>query len=212
MGRVRRALGRTGGMQKIPPPPAISEPVARLVHTEFGLPELFAQRAEEMKMGVSRVYVEELVPRVVEFLRGGGIKKIAMPSSKLLDQLEVFDGLVAAGFEVKRWGEMTLDELYDGYDCGLTDANYAVAETGTLAIKPGAGHGRGLTLVPMVHVAVIEPKNFVPDWIDLMEKIAADPERHNWIMISGPSKTADIEMNVVTGVHGPNVVQVFILQ
>jgi len=63
-----------------------------------------------------------------------------------------------------------------------------------------------------VHVAVLEPKNFVPDLVDLFERLAREGPGQYVVMISGPSKTADIEMNLVTGVHGPKVVQAFVLQ
>jgi L-lactate utilization protein LutC len=64
----------------------------------------------------------------------------------------------------------------------------------------------------MYHIAFVERGQFLPDMLDLFARLANDPDRSNVILISGPSKTADIEMNVVTGVHGPNVVCTFILQ
>ena len=212
--KVRRALGRTAPLATPPVPPAIDEPVTRLVYSELGLPELFAKRAADLKMLVTPVYPEELVPSLTKFLIERYCKRVALSRSKLLDGLGVLQALRDAGFDARGWDEMTLDELYE-FDCGVTDVNYAVAETGTLAIRTTAGHGRGLSLVPMFHVAVIEPRNFVPDLVDLFEKLAAESRETpgtNYVLISGPSKTADIEMNVVTGVHGPNVVQAFVLQ
>jgi L-lactate dehydrogenase complex protein LldG len=94
----------------------------------------------------------------------------------------------------------------------VTEVDYAVAETGSLVIRHRPEHGRLLSLVPFVHVAVVEPKNFLPDLLDLMEVLRRDGVGSGVTMISGPSKTADIEMNVVTGVHGPNVVKAFVLE
>jgi len=215
LAKVRRALGRAGSSMHVPPPPpALDEPIVRLVHTDIGLPQLFAKRAGEMKMGVTFVEPDEVAASVAWFLHDRKCKKIALPGSKLLDQLWIGDTLRREGFDVHRWDDpaMTLDALYDGFDCAVTDVQYAVAESGTLVIRPSAAHGRGLTLVPMYHVAIVEPRQFLPDMLDLFDRLATEPDRSNWILISGPSKTADIEMNVVTGVHGPNVVQVFVLQ
>jgi L-lactate dehydrogenase complex protein LldG len=209
--KVSTALGRNGPLLEAPVPPAIDEPVARLVHSDIGLPELFAKRAEQMKMKVQTCYVEELMGRLIAFLRDNQCRKIALPVSKLLDGLDVTKQLREAGFDARRWDAMTLDELYD-YDCGVTDVTYAVAESGSLVIRASAGHGRALSLVPPIHVAILEPKNFVPDLIDVFERLGKDGDPTSITFITGPSKTSDIEMNLVVGVHGPCKVQLFILQ
>lgn len=211
--KVRRALGRSEPLTAPPVPPAIDGLITRLVRADaVGLPELFMKRAGDLKMLVATATLEDLSDQVIAFLREHNCRKVALPISKLFEGLGLIDAIRAAGIEATRWDELTLDQLYDGYDCGITDVTYAVAETGSLVIKTSADHGRGLSLVPMFHVAVIEPRQFVPDLVDLFERLANDGTGSNVLLISGPSKTADIEMNVVTGVHGPNVVKAFVLE
>ena len=134
-----------------------------------------------------------------------------LSDTPLLRKLEIGDALDEAGFEARYWSGVTSDSAYD-FDAGVTEVDYAVAETGSLVIRHRPEHGRLLSLVPFVHVAVVEPKNFLPDLLDLMEVLRRDGVGSGVTMISGPSKTADIEMNVVTGVHGPNVVKAFVLE
>ena len=177
---------------------------------DVGLPELFAKRAAEMKMETEFVIIDDLVAKLVDYLRAKGIKRIMTSATAMFDRLNLLDALNRAGFDVRSWTDITLDESYD-FDCAITDATYAVAEVGGLVIQTTAAHGRALTLVPMYHVAVVEPKNFLADTVDLFEKLGREGAGSYVVMITGPSKTADIEMNVVTGVHGPNVVKTFIL-
>ena len=209
--RVRRALGRANSPLAEPPtPPALTESIVRLVGRDANLAETFAKRAGELKMLVTPVSAVDASRRLVEFVAKHPIKTVAMSVSPLLDRLGVRTALESAGLTVKSWDEITLDGMYD-FDCGVTDVDCAVAESGTIVIKPTSRHGRSMSLVPMFHVAFVEPSQIVPDMVDLFERLARDPERSNYILISGPSKTADIEMNVVTGVHGPNVVCTFLL-
>ena len=105
---------------------------------------------------------------------------------------------------------MTLDELYD-YDAGVSDVYAGVAETGSVVVRASVDHGRAISLVPGVYVAIVEPKNLLADLVDLFEKMSRDGSGGATI-ISGPSKTADIEMELVVGVHGPGKVQIFMLR
>lgn len=209
--KVRRALGRTSPLKEVPAPPSIPDPITRLVHTEIGLPGLFAKRAEENKIHVTCVYVDELASKLVEFLKAQGVKNLVLPESEFLAKLNVYDVLAEAGFSVNRWGATNLDAVYD-MDAAVTDVYCGVAETGSLVIKASPGHGRGISLVPDIHVAIMQPKDFVPDLVDLFEKMKTEGLASSTIIITGPSKTADIEMNLVMGVHGPRLVQVFLLQ
>jgi len=209
--RARKALGRSAPLTSVPPPPAIDEPLTRLVHTDLGLPELFAKQASALKMLVTQVYLEELTTTLIEFLRSKDIKSVMLSDSPLLESIDLKNALTAAGFITKTWREISLDEAYE-FDASITDVWKAVAETGTLALRAHKDHGRALSLVPFVHCAIVEPKNFLPDTLDLFELMTKEGTGSATVLISGPSKTADIEMNVVTGVHGPNVVHTFILK
>jgi L-lactate dehydrogenase complex protein LldG len=209
--RVRKALGRCGPTTAPPPPPEIPDTVARLVHSPIGLPDLFNKRAADMKMHVSSCRVDDLAKEVAAFLRERKSRRVMLSDTPLLRKIELGDALDQAGFEARYWSGVTADGAYD-YDAGVTEVDYAVAESGSLVIRHRPEHGRLLSLVPFVHVAVVDPKCFVPDLLDLFETLAREGVGSGVTMISGPSKTADIEMNVVTGVHGPNVVKAFVLE
>ena len=208
--RVRRALGRDGPLPQAPVPPVIDEPIARLVSSDIGLPELFEKRAVEMKTLVESVRREELLPKLVDFLRERKSSKVMLSATKLLEEIKALEFLSANGFQARSWRDMTADEAYD-FDAGVTEVDFAVAETGSLVIRHGPEQGRLLSLVPFVHVAVVEQAKFVPDLLDLFEILAREGTGSGTTIITGPSKTSDIEMTTILGVHGPNVVKAFIL-
>jgi L-lactate dehydrogenase complex protein LldG len=162
-------------------------------------------------MHVDPATPDDVAEKVVAFLRQHALERIAMPSSPLLEKLEIPAACRAGGLDVRTWGDLTLDQLYD-LDASVTDVTYAIAETGSLVIKSSPTHGRSLSLVPVVHVAIVEPKNCLPDLLDLMQKLKHEGVGNNVNIITGPSKTADIEGALVVGVHGPGEVQVFVLQ
>jgi L-lactate dehydrogenase complex protein LldG len=191
--RVRKALGRSQPLKIPPVPPEISDGIARLASRDGDLVDLFAKSAGEASIKVERVTAEEISSRIVEFLQLHQCRQIGICVSPLLDRLGIEPAIRAADLlTLYRWDEGTLEAAYD-LDCGITDVYAAVAETGSLVIRPDAGHGRALSLVPAIHIAVVESGNILPDLIDLMDKIAAEDRSSNITLITGPSKTADIE-------------------
>ena len=104
------------------------------------------------------------------------------------------------------------DESLFSVDVAVTGVESAVAETGTLMCVSGADSARGATLIPLVHIALVAGSQILGDLFDLFAQLGAGrelPAAVSWI--TGPSKTADIEGVLVTGVHGPGEVHIVIV-
>ena len=91
---------------------------------------------------------------------------------------------------------------------GLTGAQVAIAETGTLVLASAKERHRLISLVPPIHVAVIETRQIVATLGDALDAVKGDPAV---TFITGPSRTADIELTLVVGVHGPKEVHVLLI-
>lgn len=99
-------------------------------------------------------------------------------------------------------GSLGAHEL-DGIDAVLTGCHTAIAITGTIVLRGDEISGRrAITLVPDLHVVVIEADQVVLGVPKAIARMNEDP-RAAWTMISGPSATSDIELERVEGVHGP---------
>lgn len=95
-------------------------------------------------------------------------------------------------------------------DIGITSADVAIAETGTLMVCSRAGQERSSSLLPPLHVAIITADQIVPDLLDAMPRLP-QPLPSSTVLITGPSKTGDIELQLTTGVHGPGKVHVIVV-
>ena len=104
-------------------------------------------------------------------------------------------------------------ELFGGIDAGLTRAKSAIAATGTLILWPDANEPRLMSLVPPIHVVVLDAATIHADFSAAMVAEnwqAAMPT--NALLISGPSKTADIQQTLAYGAHGPRELIVLVLE
>jgi L-lactate dehydrogenase complex protein LldG len=97
-------------------------------------------------------------------------------------------------------------------ELGVTGVDFALAETGTLILLSGAGRPRSTSLLPPTHVAVFDRRHLLESLEQVgiaLEALHADPRAMSGAMINfitGPSRTADIELTLTRGVHGPKEV------
>ncbi|MBK8742610.1 MAG: lactate utilization protein C, partial [Betaproteobacteria bacterium] len=96
---------------------------------------------------------------------------------------------------------------------GITGAWCAIAETGTVVVLSGADTPTGTTLLPDTHIAVVPATRLVSGMEEMFALLRAErgrlPRAIN--MISGPSRTGDIEQTIVLGAHGPFRVHILLL-
>lgn len=132
------------------------------------------------------------------------------------DHAQTLPGLAALpGIELHAYERPIEDwkaELFDGIDAAITRCHAGIAETGSLVLWPTAHEPRLMSLVPPVHIALLQASQ-------LHESFAALIETQDWasgmptnaLLISGPSKTADIEQTLAYGIHGPRQLITLIL-
>lgn len=122
----------------------------------------------------------------------------------------------AGGLPVLRPYDQKIDafkEALFGIDAAVTGTEGAVADTGALILWPGPAEPRLMSLVPPIHIAVLRASRIYDTFSDAIagENWAARMPT-NALLISGPSKTADIEMTLAFGVHGPKELIVLIIE
>ena len=107
--------------------------------------------------------------------------------------------------------EQSKERLF-AIDAGITSTKGGLADVGALILWPDADEPRLMSLAPALHIAVLEAANIHGSLADAMRREHwAEGMPTNALLISGPSKTADIELVLTFGVHGPKELIVLIL-
>ena len=183
---VRQALAGVSPAVEVPPAPRAPD--------RGDLVALFVERVEDYRAVVTRCAPDEVEQVVRDVL---GPARAVVPPALGLD---LPGAVVDDGF--------TATEL-DAYDAVVTRAAVGIAETGTVVLDHQPDQGRrAITLVPDLHVCVVDAGQVVADVPDAIALL--DPARPlTWI--SGPSATSDIELDRVEGVHGPRTLHVVLV-
>jgi L-lactate dehydrogenase complex protein LldG len=217
LGRVRAALGKSGSGDDVAAVAEASRYIA--AHAQGPRPRMpadlvarFLQRATDMESSVESLSSRDDIPAAVARYLNALELAPALAAQKSLAGVcwpEFADlDWAGAGLAIEVRPTRGDDRL------GITGTFCAIAETGTLVMLAGASTPTATTLLPDTHIAVVAADRIVAGMEEAFALIRRErgqpPRAIN--LISGPSRTGDIEQTIVLGAHGPYRVHILVLQ
>lgn len=212
--RIRRSLGVAG--DEVSRNAAVDDRLRRapkgVIPARGRLPpaeriDLFVRMAEKVAASVARVaHVDEVSAAVADYLRANNLPAVLrMGNDPLLAALS-WQGTQV---EVKRGTADSNDPV------GLSHAFAAVAETGTVMLASGPDNPTPINFLPETHIVVVRGEDIVGDYEaawDMVRQTAGKGQMPRTVnMVTGPSRSADIEQTILLGAHGPRRLHILIV-
>jgi L-lactate dehydrogenase complex protein LldG len=144
---------------------------------------------------------------LAELIQLEQVKKVTLWETAELAELGVADTLRGLGVDLV-WPHADKRQLAE-CDLGVTSVDAALPETGTLMLRSSPERPRMVSLLPRIHLALVRPSALRAD----LRQVFADVRDDSYfVFVTGPSRTADIELTVTIGVHGPKVLHVWAME
>ena len=219
LGRIRASLARDAG----PSHGGAPAPFVPLADEPFDRDALLARFRAEWQALAGHVHEAHTVRDVAEIVaaicRSRSSRQVLAWSEPAMGVDGLDDALLRQDLELDRGGvprdpvaRAARMEALGAIQVGLTGADALLAESGSVVVVSGPGRARLASLLPPVHIAIARTSRI---YFSLEHLLAADPALgsagSNFVAISGPSRTADIEMTLTRGVHGPGEVHVILM-
>ncbi len=188
------------------------------------LVDMFQAEAEKVRVKVSRCSAADLATCIGDIVREGvpgtGEEcEVVCANDERFEQAGLYDALKRRKLvsKVTVWDPEAGDANVDAAlvaTYGITYTTGGIAETATVVQPTSANCGRAISLLPLVHIAVVDASSIVATMHDVMKGFEESGEKlpSQVCFISGPSATADIELVRVEGVHGPMYVHYVIVE
>jgi L-lactate dehydrogenase complex protein LldG len=206
LGKVRASLGRSPGspVATIPPASRVGPRTAGPVEAEIA--QFFAEIGK--LNGVSRRLAgrDALRSALAELVQVEAVKKATAWTTPDLAALDIPGSLKALGVElVSPHADM---RLVAECELGITGVDAALPETGTILLRSSPEKPRVVSLLPRVHLAILRRAALRAD----LHQALADMKHDGYgVLVTGPSRTADIQLKITLGVHGPKSLYVWLL-
>jgi len=214
LGDIRKALGRAAGQ-----PPLFE--VAPLCSGELAAPILRIPRSD------GNLFVNLFVQKF-ENLGGKSfrVRDSAAVAPAIADLLAQKSAIASNSPFLRKCGVTGLAQVHAGFterdelkaacasaDIGITSVDFALAATGSFVILSSHNEARLISLLPPAHIAIF-PRSLILANLDELLSILPRPadQTSSMVLITGPSRTADIEQILVRGVHGPGEIYAVIVE
>lgn len=215
LGRIRRSLGASGtdATRLATVRHRLAETPVNIIPARGQLPdaervELFVRKANEVFASVARLENRDEIPRAVaEYLR----------SRNLPQAIRRGEDARLAGLPWEREAQLAVTVgPSDGKDlAGVSHADAGVAETGTVVLTSGADNPTTLNFLPDHHIVVVDASTVAGDyetvWADLRRRFGAGLMPRTVNLVTGPSRSADIEETLLLGAHGPRSLHILVV-
>jgi L-lactate dehydrogenase complex protein LldG len=200
---IRRSLGHTVPLS-IAPRPAIYAP--RQPEAADSETERFLNEVRKLSGVAQKLSSKDIETALKNLTLERNIRTATAWNSPLLDQLQITNYLSSFGVELI--SPNANKHQMAQCDLGITEADFLLPETGTLVLKSSYEKPRAVSLLPRIHLAIVRPEMLRAD---MHQVFAEAKESHYLVFITGPSRTADIELTVTLGVHGPKNLYVWMI-
>jgi len=143
-------------------------------------------------------------------------KTVVAADAEVVERIDLQNRLRSAGIRyVTEASAADLRSIAIDAGIGVSGVDYALADTGTLVLLAREGQPRSISLVPPVHIAIVKADQVVHGLDDLFGLLRSEKGVRDLgsavTFITGASRTADIELTLVVGVHGPQELHVVIV-
>lgn len=200
---IRRSLGRTA-QTPLSLRPAIYE--SRRPESEDSEVGQFLSEIKKLSGVGVKITSSEIGSAIKTLVSEQNIRRATVWNTPLLKQMNIADHLHILGVELVS-PNADKNEMAK-CDLGITEADFILPETGTIALLSSIEKPRAVSLLPRVHLAVVTAAALRAD----MHQVFAEAKgSHYLVFITGPSRTADIELTVTLGVHGPRNLYVWMI-
>ena len=160
----------------------------------------------------------QAVARITALAAELSAHSVALGEGLTTDMGAIGEALERAGFKVIRTLPVADTERHSvrssvaGADLGIAEADYAIASTGTFAVVSTDLRPSSLTLLPPASLILVQIDRVLPDLASVLAALGPEGVAANRMtLITGPSRTADIEKRIVLGVHGPKSLDVIVV-
>jgi L-lactate dehydrogenase complex protein LldG len=212
-----RILARlAAGSQQASVPIVKPDPIPAKIYDQAEKIEKLKTLMEAMRTEVHVTDAQNWIYKLEEILKTRELKSLVYPpqtalGDSLVSHWENEPGGLPQLIPYEKKIEDFKDRLFT-IDAGITTTAGAIADPGALILWPSEKEPRLMSLVPSIHIAVLEADKIFSSFLEAMQEERWSTKMPtNVVLISGPSKTADIEMTLAFGVHGPRELIVLIL-
>jgi L-lactate dehydrogenase complex protein LldG len=207
LSKVQEALGRAQG-SAVPPVPATARVGPRLPGPAAAEIDQLLGEIEKLSGKTRRLAgPEALRDALADLVRIEAVKRATCWTTPDLRAWGVAPILQSLGVELIP--PQADKRLVASCELGVTGADAALPETGTLALTSSPEQPRVVSLLPRVHLALVRPAAIR---VDLHQVFAEAKAAGYLVLVTGPSRTADIELTLTLGVHGPKSLYVWLME